>query len=69
MESQFNAIHEGMSVEEVEDILGKPTSCDTEDVKEWGGRGGVILLSLSGGRVSQKGFVPIEQPFPWPNRR
>jgi hypothetical protein len=69
MESQYDAIHDGMSVEEVEAILGKPSFSDTPDGKIWGGRGGVIVVYFNGRCVSGKEFKPINQPFPWPNQR
>jgi hypothetical protein len=69
MECQYNAIHDGMSVEEIEDLLGKPSFSDLDDQKIWGGRGGVIVVHFNGRCVSGKEFTPIQQPFPWPNRR
>jgi hypothetical protein len=69
MEGQYNAIHEGMTVEEVENVLGKPSFSDLDDQKIWGGRGGVIIVYFNGRCVSGKEFKPIRQPFAYPRGR
>lgn len=69
MEAQYNAIHNGMTVEEVEDILGKSTDPDLDGQRIWTGRGGVIIVQFDGRRVREKEFIPIEQPSKWPYGR
>jgi hypothetical protein len=69
MEGQYNAIHYGMTVEEVEDMLGKPSFSDLDNQKIWGGRRGVIVVYFEGRCVSGKEFMPIRQRFMWPRGR
>jgi hypothetical protein len=66
MRGQYNAIHNGMSVEEVENILDKPNYSDLPKQKIWTSDRGAIVVEFDGGRVCGKDFMPIKQPRRWP---
>lgn len=68
MQSEFDSIHNGMSLEEVEGILGKPSRVEPDGTKTWGEREGVIIIEFDGLRVRGKDFVPFPQPSRWPRR-
>jgi hypothetical protein len=59
MEGSYNRLHYGMTVEEVEDVLGKPSFSDLEDEKIWGGWDGVIVVRFNNRHVSEMMFRPI----------
>ncbi len=66
MRVEYNAIRQGMSVEEVEDILGKSPLPELEGERVWGGSGGIITVQFEGRRVSWKKFTPVERLRKWP---
>jgi hypothetical protein len=66
MQGRYDAIDHGMTVEQVEGMLGKPNFSDTADGKIWSSRGGVIVVDFESGRVSHKEFMPIQQRYSFP---
>jgi hypothetical protein len=66
MRSRYNAIHNGMTVEEVEGILDKPTFSDLPEQKIWASMRGAIVVQFEDRRVCGKKFIPIEHPRRWP---
>jgi hypothetical protein len=65
MEARFNRVHYGMTVEEVEGSLGKPSFSDLDGQKIWSGQSGVIVVDFESGRVTETKFMPIhESRFP-----
>lgn len=66
MRGQYNEIHNGMTVEEVEDRLDKPNFSDLPEEKIWSSGRGIIAVQFENRRVCGKEFMPIEQPRRWP---
>lgn len=66
MKTQYNAIHNGMTVEEVEGILDKPNFSDLAEQKIWFSGRGSIVVQFEDRRVCGKEFMPFEQPRKWP---
>ena len=62
MRGQYNAIHSGMSVEQVEEILGRPNFSDFPEQKIWTSDRGGIIVDFDGRRVCGKEFKPIKLP-------
>jgi hypothetical protein len=66
MRGQYNAIRNGMTVEEIKDILDEPNFSDLPEQKIWSSNRGAIVVQFEGRRVRGKEFLPIDQPRRWP---
>jgi hypothetical protein len=66
MRGQYSAIHNGMTVEEVESVLDKPNYSDLPEQKIWTSSRGAIVVRFEGHRVCRKEFMPIKLPRRWP---
>jgi hypothetical protein len=65
MGARYDKIALGMTIEEAEDILGKPNLPDNHGTKTWVGEGGIIMLTFRDGRVAEKYFGPLnDAPTP-----
>jgi hypothetical protein len=71
MADKYIQIHAGMTVEEVEAILGKPNVSDDPAQKSWeefrrvpggGMHGGIITVKFEGGKVIAAEFEPVNLP-------
>jgi hypothetical protein len=63
---KYEKIRNGMTVTEVEEILGKPNWKDTESEKGWSGSWGNIVVMFQDGRVSDKAYLPAHYRHPQP---
>jgi hypothetical protein len=59
MRGQYDSVRHGMSVYEVEGILGKPNFHDSAEQKVWTSEWGIITVGFKNGRVNEKEFTPI----------
>jgi hypothetical protein len=62
MEGQYHSLRHGMTVQEVEGILGKANYHDGAETKIWTSRGGAIIVGFKYGRVDKRDFMPLDQP-------